>query len=696
MTGLRRTLGLCIALAAFQAPTWANRPDELQDTFQHAVDMFQRGHKDDALKTLQKVLAMSPDQAAAYELWKGTEYVVWRDLLVEGGEFELAARRLIDLAAAQRKALRNDKDAILAAVKEATTGDDIVVRRRAIRTLSADHGEYAVPYLVPFLADGGDDDRRVLSMHALSQMSSDVVVPLVESLHSSNPVMRRNIALVLGNIGDARAAGALQWTAANDADEIVRKTAAEAVAKLRANPSALANFLEAGQAYYERRDTALRFGESGDVVWNWKEDRLVGAPIPRELYSSEMSKRAYFMALTADPKSTEALAGMARAYVEMQAKIDAMTAAGQDVGEWKNTVGEALTAVNTAGVDALDLALQWSVKHVDSSTGSALCRVLAPLAKGPTTGLGQGLRSTDGAIRSESAVALGAIATRTRTNADAATVVALGEASAREALRVAVVVGSDAAKVEATAVAIEGQKTFVNRSTSGLRALAMLRRAPHVDLVVVADSLSDVTTAQVVDEIRGDARLANVPIVVITADAATVSANFGDKIAGTMTGAEDMAAVQAALSKELTGDRAKAEDLASRASTSLANLAASTPTDLAAAQAGLVAASTRGDKIALPALRALGASGGVAESAALVTVLADEARSEEARVAAGQALSNLLGRHADALDAAALAKVQGVVASSAPMSVREAAAQAIGSVPMNPDARAELLRKLRS
>lgn len=696
MTGLRRTLGLCVALAAFQAPLWANRPDELQDTFKLAVDMLQRGHKEDALKALQKVLAMSPDQKAAYELWKTTDYVEWRDLLVEGGDFRLAAERLIELAAAERKGIRNDKDAIQAGVTAATTGEDAIARRMAIRTLSADHGEYAVPYLLPFLADGGDEDRRILAMHALTQMSTDVVVPLTEALQTSNPVMRRNIALVLGNIGDQRAAGALQWLAAHDTDEVVKSKAAEAVAKLAPKKGALENFLDAGDNYYARRDIALRFGESGDVVWNWKDERLVPAEIPRQLYGSEMSKRAYFMALRADPHSLMALAGLARGYVEMQAKIDAMTAAGQDAKDWKNTVGEALTAVNAAGPEALDLALDWSVTNVDATCGSALCRVLAPLAKGPTTGLMNALKSRDGALRSEAAVALGSIAARMRTSASGDVVSTLGEAAGRESVRVAMVIGGDAAAVEALATQIEALNVFVNRSTSGARALGILRRAQHVDLVVVADSLPDITTAQVIDEVRGDDRIAGAAIVVTTADAATVAANYGDKIQGTMASGQDMTAIKAALAKEMTGDRALAEDLAARASAILGQLGAQGTTDLSSANAGLVSAVGRADKIALAAMAALGAAGGPAQAGALVSALADEKRSDEARIAAGKNLSALLGRHGDALDAAAVAMVQGVVASGASMGVREAAAQAVGSIPLSPEARAELIKKLRN
>jgi CheY-like chemotaxis protein len=407
-----------------------------------------------------------------------------------------------------------------------------------------------------------------------------------------------------------------------------------------------------------------------------------------------MGKRQYYAALRSDPTSTAALAGLARAYVEMQTKIDAMTAGGADAGEWKNTVGEALTAVNTAGPEALDLALQESVRSLDSSTAAALARVLTPLAKGPTPGLLMGLSSSDGAIRSECAVALGSIAARTHTAPSADVVNALGEATAREVVRVAVVIDGDRAKADAIAVPIEATGVFVNRSQSGARAMGMLRRAPHVDVVIVADSLPDVTTAQVIDEIRADARLAGVPIVVITADAPTVSGNFGERIQGTMSGPEDQAAVTAALSKEMTGDRALAQDLAARAAMTLAHLAAQ-GADIGAASAGLVAATTRDDKIAIPAIHALGASGGQPGADALAVVLVDDKRSEEARMAAGRALATLLGRNAGTLDADALAKVQAVVSSAAGMPVREAAAQVLGSVSMSPEARAEILRNMR-
>lgn len=695
MTGLRRTLGLCVVWAAFQTPALAARPDDLSDAFDQVVEMLQRGRRDEALTAMRKLLAMSPDQKAAYELWSSRQYEQWRDLLVEGGDFELGAKRLIMLATAERAVRRNDPAAIGALVEKATTSEDTVERLKAVRQLSGDHGEYAVPNLLALVAEGGTDDRTLRAMHTLRQMGSGIVVPLLAALDSDNPILRRNVLFVLGGVGnDPRTLGALHHAAAHDPDPTVQQAAKEALGQSRAGGDAVSNFLAAGDAYYNKRDTVVSDNDAQDAVWAWTDGRLQPKPIPRALYTSEMSKRQYFAALGDAPNSTEALAGLARAYVDLREKLDLLEKAGVDAGEWKATTNEALQAVNVAGVDALDLALQQAVRDADAMTGAGLAQVLGPLAKVPTPGLQQGLRSPDGAIRSESAVALASVAARTGVPASPEVVAVLGESAGREAVKVVFVVDGDATRSAATAAALEKFGAHVTRWDRGLKALPMLRRAPGVDLIVVADQLPDVTTAQVIDEVRGDDRTAKTPILVLTADAANTQSTYQDKIQGTTSGPEDTQAAQAILAAEMTGDRKRAADLAARSCQALATLALR-GNDLSAALGGLTTAAGRTDVVALPALRALAECGGPGQAGTLAAILADEARSEEARIAAGQALSGVLGRHGNALDAEGIAKVRGVVDSQAALTVRQAAAQVVGSLPIGPAERAEMLKKLR-
>ncbi len=700
MTGLRRAFGLFVSVVAVSAtssafaPSFANAPDEMSDTFAAAIELLHRGKKTEALAELKKVAAMSPDQKSAYALWTSRDYADWRDLLVEGGDFELVAKRLIDLARVERKAIANDKDTILALVKTATTSEDVAERRQATRTLSADHGTYAVPYLLPLLADEGDVDRRVLAMHALSQLGGEAAVATAVALKSDNAVLRRNAAYVLGNLGSAYGTAALQQAAAADEDPVVREAASGSLTRLgAASGSALSSYLAAGDAYWRRSDAALVRGEAGEVVWDWKDGQLVGTAIPRALYGSEMSKRAFYDALRVDPNSTQALSGLARAFVDGQTRIDAMGAAGQDVSAWKDAAGATLIAVNGAGVDALDLALTSSVSAGDASTASALCRVLGPLASTPTGGLRSALASNDGAIRSEAAVALAQVAARSGTPAGAEVVSVLGQSTARESLRLALVIDSDPARANAVAEALRGMGTHASVADNSVLGLTILHRAPALDVIFVADTLADVTTAQVIDEVKGNERMANVAVVVLTNDKEGTAGTYGDRIAGTSTGAADLDAAKPALSAELTGDRELARNLASRSAEALAHLGSAD--DLGPALSGLALATVREDATAIPAMAALGARGTGAQAPAILAALTDDSRSEAVRAAAGAALARVVGRDASALGADDIAKVEAVVRSGAAMPVREAAARVLGSMQIDPAARAKLLEKLR-
>ena len=420
MTGLRRTLGLVVTLTSLTAPAWASpparggMPDDVKTTFDQGVEMLQRGHNDEALAAMQKVLAMNPTQEQAYELWRGTDSRIWRDLLVEGGQFELTAKRLIELARLGRKAHANDEAAIKPLVVAVVTSGDDVARRKALLALSADHGEFAVPSLLPYLGtENGDEDRRVLAMHALSQMDTDVVSPLMESLASEDRVLRRNVVMVLGNIGDPRSAAALLWEAKGDADESVRTAAQQSAVKIGAKGDALMAFLGLGDSYHHGRSEVLGPRGGGDVVWRFDAGKLVSEPVPQSLYNEEMAIKAYMMALKADPASVAALAGLARSWAAEKSQIDAVEKAGGDVSAWKARAAAAQSIVNSAGVPALDTALAWSVKSNDSSSGAAVAQTLGDIGTAPTPGLEAALKSGDGAMASEAADMVGRYGFRT-------------------------------------------------------------------------------------------------------------------------------------------------------------------------------------------------------------------------------------------------------------------------------------------
>lgn len=696
MTGLRRNFGLVIALAALAAPSFsATSQDDLKSTFAQAVELYRRGRNDEALAALQKAVAMEPSQEDAYTLWKETDYRDWRDLLTEGGQFELAAKRLIELARLGRKAIANDEAAIQALVVKVVADGEAMDRRAALNTLSADHGEYAVPYLLPYLSsENTDENRRVLAMHALSQLDSDVVNPLVEALASEDRILRRNVAMVLGNMADRRTAGYLLAASSSDADETVRAAAQESAARTGARGDAVGAFLALGDAYHHGRADVLSPRGTSDVVWSYADGKLTAEAVPQALFNEEMALRAYTRALAADPSSVAALAGLARSWMAERTEIEAMEAAGQDVSAWKARSDAAAALVNSAGVQALDTAMSWSVRTNDSTSGAGLARALGDLASTSVPSLESAMRSGDGAMRAEAAVALGQIAARSSTPASAEVVQALSDASGREIQRLAAVIGSGEGANQIVEF-LSQNGVYVSHWDTGAKGSTMVRRSPGLDVIVMTETLPDLTTVQVLEEIKADARTQGVPVVLIVKDAAAAAEMYGDRIAGTTTGSGDTAAITATLQGELEGDRARAASLAKRSAEALAHLAHDGKTDLSGAFASLTAASARADDVAIPAIHALGLAGGAGQAATLVAALADEARSEAVRTAAGDAIAAMLARDSSALDDGALMQVATVASSAAPAPVREAASRAIGRARMDPAARAEVLKKLR-
>lgn len=695
MTGLRRTIFVA-ALAAFAVSplTSLAHADEVQDTFNQGVDLLQRGRRGEALTTFRKLLGMSPTQSQAFDLWSKTPSQTWTDLLVEGGDFELVAKRLLQLSIQERVTRKADNEAVAALVATATDASaDPTERLRATRTLASEHGEYAAGALVNLLAADVEKDRRDLSMVTLTRIGSDVVLPLLAALHSEDAAQRRSVVYTLGQIGDKRAAAGLLLVATADKDESVRKAAAESAARLGAGGSAAELFLVQGEDYFYKRDNVLADAMWSDVLWSWKDRQLSSRACPRDIYAAELSKLAYLHALHADGGSTAALAGLARAWCAEHKALAAHEKAGKDLGEWKASADAALTAIYASGVPAIDTALMWSVKNGDSITGAALCQVLGGLRIAPTEGLKLALASQDGAIRSEAAIALGNLCSMPGKSACGDVVAQLSASVAREVARVVLVIDGNAERSMAIASALGQHGIFVAQQSTGGMGLLQAHRG-HVDAILVAESLSDLTTAAVIDAIKEDERLAKVPVMVLAEKAEDATAAYGDKIAGVLTAGQDLAPVHTALEGELSGDRALAEDLAARAANTLAHLAHG-GSDLSGALAALGGAlKTRADAIAVPSLHALGAAGSQADTAAILAVLGDEARSEEVRKASASALVGILSRNAMALNAEALGQVQGVAHSASLLSIRQAAAQVLAVAQIDNATRAKLLSGL--
>jgi len=689
MSRVSRHLGLVLAFALFAAPMPAMAQD-VEELFREAVELLQRGQKQEALSAFERVLAADPSNQQAFDLWLSTDREVMLQLLVEGGEFEKVAKRFLERSKIGAAELQRDESAIAAAAEEFFAASDSVVRRQALNKLRNNHGEYAVPALLAPLADESADDTRVHAMAALAQMGPTVVLPLIEALRSDSAFQRRNVAIVLGMNGDPRAGADLLHLAATDTDLIVQAAATEAAAKCGARGKTAADlFLLHGDDYHHRRTTILRDIDYSEVVWSWEGGELVAHDVPRAIYNNELAKRAYYRALASRPDSIDALAGIARESVDVHGKLEALAAAGQDVDALLASAGEGMIAVAAAGPDALDRALTWSVQSDDTQSGSRIARILGKVATQPTKGLREALMSGSAGLAGEAAAAIAHISVATNTGADAAVVKTLGDAAARDIVRIAYVVDGDLARASALVSALGAEGVLAQHIATGALGVATIGQVPGVDVVLVGDRLPDITADAVITALRENVSFGETPLFLISADE-ELAAAYGDRIDGSLADAEGLSALDEVFAANLTGDRARADELAAQAAAALAALSRGGRTDLGGALTGLAEAAGRRDGVAIPALAALAQAGGAGQAAAALAVLSDDGRSDEARIAAADALGAITSRAplgVEVRDALAA-----MIAGDASLPVRTAAARALGRLGLGGAERANYVR----
>lgn len=674
MTGMHRKLGLLLAAALLTAPVALAQ--DVKSTFDQGVELLARGRNEEALRAFQQVLAMEPTHEQAWELWTSTDHKVWLEILKAQGDLELVGKRMMGLVEAARRARRND-DASIKKLLGDLQVEDPVSRHAALRQLAADHGEYAVPYLLGWLGDSGNEERRITAIQALTAMH-DAVLPLHEALDSTDDFLRQGIVMVLERTKDPRSAGALTHTAKSDSSDVCRSLAQKALAAMGGNADPVAAYTKLGDDYHMRRGNVLADYHWSEVVWSFADGRLSSTPTPAALYADAMAKKCFRRALALDAGHVPAHAGLARAHAGEIAAVEAARRAGADVSAWEPVAGNAAVALGLGGAVAADAALASALDAGDGATAAVLVRALAEMSAAPTAAMVRAMSSLDGAVQNEAVVALGNMSVWGKHRANPELVNALGAIASREVLRIAYVIDGDEARANATVAALRGAGMLVNHSASGIQGLALLRRMAGVDVVVVAERLSDITAHQIIHELKTESHLASAPVFVSAANAEEVGNTFGDKVAGAFNAA-DLSAVTAAMEANVGAERQRAETLAQQAADVLAKLGG-TGTDLSGIAGQLVVALGRADGVAVPAAYALVTAGNASHVGALSAVVADAGRSEGVRVAASHALTALFGRGVAAGDAAAI--LNAVVSSDSPLAVRKAAAQALGASAM--------------
>ena len=662
-----RFLGqLALTVLATSATAVAGTPAlDVTSDFNSALSKWERGQKQEALDAMRQILAADPDPAEVFEAYLAADTDLLTRFMTEGDEFSLVAKRFLERAGTGRQAIERDDDRIKELVGSYMRASDPVERLRVISELRAKHGEYAASRFINVLSNADDPDKVRMAQIGLKGLGAQAVLPLVATLGSADDFQRQNAAVALGYIGDPRAGAHLLASAASDSSDTVRGAAAAAAQACSASGDAVAALLSLGNKYHHRDASVLFDAAKSDVVWSWGEGKLASVNVPAGVYNNELAKDAYYKALSIQPSSDMALAGIARESVDIEAKLASLASAGQDVSELMEASAEGMLAVESAGSSALDMALSMAVAEGDDSTGSRIAAKLGEIASAPTPGLEAALAGGGMTLQGEAAVALAHIAVNTQQAASMSVVDALSRAAATRVMKVAIIIDGDVQRAQALASALEGQGVLGQHAGSGVSGLVMLGQVPGVDTILVGDDLSDLTSDAVIQQIRQNPAYENTPTFLLTANDELAEA-FGDRIQGSFAGADGIVALQEVFDANFDDSRARADALSGKAAGALSALARSGRTEVSSAMAGLVSAiDGRRDGVAIPALGALAQVGGAGAVDSIISVLSSSDASDDVRVAAAGALGAIGSRVALAEEAANA--VREVLGSDAPI-----------------------------
>lgn len=685
---------LLASVVAFVVGSAASAQD-----LQEAVKLIRLNQQKEALDILKQIVAKDPSNAEALELYRSVDQDELWLLLSQQGEIQKIAQFILERAKLEKVTQSRDEAAIEELVGKITSQDTAALdRRQAVNKLIAEHGEFAVPALAERLANADDDHAQVQSIMALVAIGAPAVLPLVEVLGSDDSQLRLNAASALLHIGDLRAAPAMARLAEQDDQEGVRNVARKFLSSTKTKGRAVDLYLQQARTYLRG---SIAPGAYSDVVWSLEGGKLVAKDVPALIYPLELAKNAAKDAVVADPVNAEARSVLAQANLAEANLIKVSAQQGDEAAQGLAAmVPEFELAALAAGPAVLRSALTEGMKNrlVNVSVGAieALAKVenRDDLA---SSALVAALDSSDKRVRYAAAMALVEASKGVGVPASDRVVDALAQAVTEESVRMIQVIGNTPEMANSVKEVDATRGHIGVADASAVDGMRRLLDTPAIDVVVIQNILPDRIPQDVIGNIKRDPRLAHVKILIAAKDVEQAQTEFGDAVHGfvqaPVTGQALIEAVNTALADVPVEPRnERAENYAKGASEALLEMAAG-KTPIRGALTSLAAQLDRGDAIAVPAAKALGISGTTAELDALLAALSGSG-SNELKVAVANAMGSILGR-ADSCPEQVCEGLLAVLNSDADVTVRAAAAAALGKAKIEEGRKAKILQSLQ-
>jgi len=296
-----------LALSLLLVPAF--HASELSDKVARAAEHFQMAEIERAQALLHEVLSQGLSSADALEARNqaGTRVLL---RMLQNDLLNPPVKKILDLAAEAERAQLTSPDLIQSLVRDLES--DFTSRQLALEKLAA-AGDVAVPFLLDLLADPVSEERRTYAQMAIARLGAKALWPLCAALATEDAMLRTNLCVALGNIGDPRALPYLKQIA-DDPEQLqdARERAAESVSRIAGRGAT--SLPDAATLFSDSSEKALqglpRTGDAFDAaparIWWWETGKLRSQDLPASLVDAELARAHALRAVAIDPESARA------------------------------------------------------------------------------------------------------------------------------------------------------------------------------------------------------------------------------------------------------------------------------------------------------------------------------------------------------------------------------------------------------
>jgi CheY-like chemotaxis protein len=692
---MTRPLTIAVAIIFWGAAAPIVTAQTAQELLKQAYELVERGRNDEALQKINEVLSKDPSAEEAYQLRNTLQSDQWVRMAIQNNKLDAAVQEIFNRSRPAAAAQTADPETIKKLVEEAR-GGDFQAQGKAIRTLAANHGDYAVAYLWQDLGSN-DTERRVSTIAVLRQLGSDAPLPLIQVLEASEPLVRANAATVLGLTRDDRAVPYLARLASMDEDPTVKAAAAAAFAKFGAPAGGSSGqlYLAVAERYYRRDQRAVNPYRTVYPVWAFVKEgdasTLVAREVPREIYHLKLAEEVLYDLLAIEPNNEEAHVLLGSVLLA-QAEFGRNLKAEGDDAPIATATAEARQLAATLGAATLSRVVAKAVQDGRADVAEGAVGLLATMldgnsfgsANGLTTGVAAGIKS----VRFASAIGIAGIAPRADFTGRELVVPALTEALGQDIVRNVLVIDDNSDSRNRILSDLNSRQYFAVGTDNGAVGILRLREFPIEDLVVVRYSMNSAPhVAEIVRAIRSDPRTEKTPIamVVEASEAEAAKNQYQDKVQLFINSPPVADAYEPQLKPLVAAVDTSREQATLTAAAAASALEHMDPRGsvLASASAvdGLRATLKGDDRVRGPAIRALGRIGDGAATADLLALSKDSAVAEPLRADALVSLARI-ARAAGATSPDVMAALREAYMAQGSPEFMKSVSRAIGIAPM--------------